>query len=137
MRKKPFKICARPGCSAKTKGRFCSYHIKHIWSEHDKKRGTRTQRGYDNAWYKFRKSYLSRNPLCLFCKESGFLVSASEIDHIKPLADHPELKYDEINLRPLCKSCHSKRTYHEQSLGAAKNGETSKADSVEASGWYF
>ncbi len=135
MRKKPLKICARPGCNSKTKERYCDDHRKHYWSEHDKKRGTRTQRGYNNAWYKFRRSYLQRNPLCVFCKKEGFLVTASEIDHIKPLADYPELKYDEINLRSLCKPCHSKRTYYEQSLGV-KNGQKSKANDFKASKWY-
>jgi 5-methylcytosine-specific restriction protein A len=135
MRKKPLKICARPGCNSKTKERYCDDHRKHYWSEHDKKRGTRTQRGYDNAWYKFRKSYLHRNPLCVFCKKGGFLVTASEIDHIKPLADYPELKYGEINLRSLCKPCHSKRTYYEQSLGV-KNGQKSKANDFKAGKWY-
>lgn len=135
MRKKPLKICSRPGCNKTTTERYCAEHKKHYWSEYDKKRGTRTQRGYDYAWYKFRKSYIARNPLCVFCKEQGFLVSATEIDHIKRLADHPELKYDEINLRALCKPCHSKRTYEEQSKGFG-SGKTRETNSTEAGGWY-
>jgi 5-methylcytosine-specific restriction protein A len=136
MRQKPLKICARAGCSKKTKERFCEEHKKHYWSEHDKKRPNSTQRGYDHAWSKFRKSYLERNPLCLHCRQKGFLVSASEVDHIKPLADNPQLKYDNTNLRPLCKRCHSRRTWHEQSLGA-KNGTKTNSDHCEASKGYF
>jgi len=136
MRKKPLKICARAGCSTKTKGRFCKAHKKHLWLEHDKKRPNSSQRGYDYAWQKFRKSYLQRNPLCLFCKEKGFLISANEVDHIKPLAEHPELKFVNENLRPLCKSCHSKRTWYEQSLGA-KYAKKEKSNGTEISKWYL
>jgi 5-methylcytosine-specific restriction protein A len=134
MRKKRLKLCAKAGCSKTTKGRFCDEHKRQYWADKEKGRATRTERGYDYTWQKFRKSYLERNPLCVFCKEQGFLVSASEVDHIKSLADYPELKYDEINLRPLCKPCHSKRTWHEQGIG--KNGKKGETDSVETGGWY-
>ena len=126
MRLKPQKICAKAGCTTKTKDRYCKTHKKQKWAEHDKTRPSSTQRGYDHAWTKFRKSYLERNPLCLFCKESGLLVTATEVDHIKPLADNPHLKYSNENLRPLCKKCHSTRTWHEQSIGA--NNAKKKAD---------
>lgn len=70
------------------------------------KRPSSTERGYDKNWKKFRLIYLNAHPLCLICKRG-----ANEVDHIKPLARGGS-KYDESNLRPLCKSCHSTITYN-------------------------
>lgn len=136
MRKKPLKICARAGCGKKTLGRYCAEHKKHQWSEYDKTRPSSTKRGYDYAWSKFRKSYLERNPLCEFCKSNGFLTDATEVDHIVTLASNPSLKYDNRNLRPLCKPCHSARTWHDQSIGA-KNGQTKKGNRPKAGERHF
>ena len=71
-----------------------------------KKRESRSARGYDTEWYKFRKRYLAINPYC----ECG--VFATEIDHILALSKGGA-KYDPDNLKPQCKSCHSKKTYKE------------------------
>lgn len=37
-------------------------------------------------------------------------MPASEVDHIVPLRQAPERKYDLANLQPLCRSCHSTKT---------------------------
>ena len=135
MRKKPLKICARPGCTEKTTERYCEKHKKHYWSEHDKKRANSNQRGYDYQWSKFRKWFLNKNPLCKMCLDEGFAKEANEVDHIKPLVEYPELKYEPSNCRSLCKRCHSKRTWLEQGVG--KNGKKEESDSFKASRWHF
>lgn len=127
MRKKPFKICAKAGCDEKTKGRFCNQHKKLQWSGFDAKRENSNQRGYDYDWRKFRDWFLTEHPLCLFCLDDGLVNDATEVDHIKPLAEFPELKYHADNCRALCKRCHSVRTWHEQSIGANKCQESEKA----------
>lgn len=56
-------------------------------------------------WRRFRKWYLAGHPLCVDC--SGV---ASEVDHVLPLRQRPDLSLDPENMRALCKSCHSRRT---------------------------
>lgn len=36
--------------------------------------------------------------------------AAEHIHHKRKLADHPELKYEDGNLVPLCEVCHNRRT---------------------------
>ena len=68
------------------------------------------QRGYDHHWARFRLWYLRRHPICADCQRAP----AWEVHHVKPLADFPELKFDEDNLRGLCKPCHNRRTARER-----------------------
>ncbi len=116
MTAKPFKVCAKAGCNQLTKERYCSKH-KNERNAHDKYRPNANARGYDYQWSKVRKLHLNANPLCVFCLERGIVTEATDVDHIKSLADHPELKTDPTNLRSLCHSCHSKRTWRDQGLG--------------------
>ena len=76
--------------------------------EEDRQRGTSTERGYDGQWRKFRRGYFSRaeNVVCKDCLRAV----ATDLHHELKLADCPELKYDEGNLRGLCGRCHKKRT---------------------------
>ena len=78
--------------------------------EHDRNRGTSTERGYDYQWQKFRKQYLTYNPLCVDCMEIGVAAPATDIHHKFKLREQPELKYEESNLMSLCKLHHDKRT---------------------------
>lgn len=116
MTAKPFKVCAKAGCNALTKDRYCSKH-KNERNSHDKYRPNANARGYDYQWSKVRKLHLNANPLCVFCLDAGKVTEATDVDHIKSLADYPELKTDPNNLRSLCHSCHSRRTWRDQGLG--------------------
>lgn len=78
--------------------------------EWDERRGTAAERGYDHRWRTFRLSYLARHPLCTDCESQGLVRPAVHIHHIKKLRDHPEYKYDEQWLMPLCETCHNVRT---------------------------
>jgi 5-methylcytosine-specific restriction protein A len=71
---------------------------------HDRERGSAATRGYGRRWQAFRKRFLNRNPLC----ECGQL--ATEVHHLKPRKDFPQLAYVMSNCRAMCKSCHSRET---------------------------
>ncbi len=114
----PKKVCAHAGCArlvtaAQSK---CEQHISLARKRFDKRRGSAAQRGYDKDWRVFRLAYLSRHPLCVSA-EHAHLVVATEIDHILPLRDRPDLKFQESNLQALCKSCHSRKTSSERGWG--------------------
>jgi len=76
----------------------------------DRWRGSAASRGYDRTWRALRLQILEAEPLCRFCWAHGLVEPATEVDHIKPLATHPELRLDPTNLRALCKPCHSRLT---------------------------
>lgn len=67
-------------------------------------------RGYDYQWQKFRILYLAEHPLCMDCLSEGMTTAATDVHHKKKLAEHPELKYEDVNLRALCSPCHDRRT---------------------------
>jgi 5-methylcytosine-specific restriction protein A len=37
-------------------------------------------------------------------------MPASDVDHIKPITERPDLRLDPSNFRSLCGPCHGKRT---------------------------
>ena len=67
-------------------------------------RPSASRRGYGVAWRRFRAGYLARNPACADCGRV-----ATQIDHVHALT-RGGAKWDEGNMRPLCASCHSKKT---------------------------
>ena len=59
------------------------------------------------AWRKVRRLVLQRdNFLCQHCLVDGRIRPATEVHHIKPLKDYPELSLDMSNLIGLCWECH-------------------------------
>jgi len=65
-------------------------------------------------WRTKRQEILARDHYeCQWCKAEGCVtvadISTLEVDHIKELAEYPELALDDNNLRTLCKDCHNKR----------------------------
>ena len=54
-------------------------------------------RGYDYQWQKFRATYLAYHPLCVDCQVINIVAGATDVHHIRKLADHPEAKYEEEN----------------------------------------
>ncbi len=104
-----FTPCNHKGCSALTAlgDRYCDEHkTQHAWARAEKK--TTTERGYGAQWRRLRSMVLNREPLCRACKAEGHIVSATDVDHIRPKAKGGG---DEMsNLQPLCKSCHMSKT---------------------------
>jgi len=113
--------CRHPGCGAYAvrEGR-CEEHRQDLVD----RRGKTAERGYDVIWRKFRAWFLRRHPLCVgtgdppdpnwipFEMEMRRACGAiaTEVHHIKKLAEFPELRCVEVNCLPQCDSCHAVRT---------------------------
>lgn len=101
--------CRYAGCTALVGlGAYCELHKGERDKVTDAKRPSAAKRGYDAAWRRLRLVKLAMNPLCEECQVHDRVVAASEVDHIRPLADGGLDELD--NLRSLCKSCHSRKT---------------------------
>lgn len=75
-------------------------------NETDNRRGSSAERGYGGRWQTFRAWFLLHHPICNDCG----VAPASDVHHVQPLRETPELQYDESNCRALCHSCHAIRT---------------------------
>lgn len=112
--------CRQGGCPALVSRRvnvsgYCAAHATSASNRAiDRYRGSSTARGYDSRWQRFREGYLRRHPLCSFCERRGLVTPATVIDHIETIADAPARRFDEDNLRPLCKPCHDAHTMRAQ-----------------------
>ncbi len=60
-------------------------------------------------WKRVRRMVLSRQPLCVdpLSRHVGRPVAATEVDHVVPRLDAPDLAYSLENLRGVCKPCHA------------------------------
>ena len=88
---------------------------------------------YNTArWQKLRARQLSIEPLCRYCFELGHTTRATEVDHIKPVASHAELAFEQDNLQSLCKPCHSSVKQREEKTGVKLGCGT---DGVPMRGW--
>jgi len=65
-------------------------------------------------WKAVRAEKRRRDPLCQMHEARGATVEASSVDHIKPLATHPELAFVMSNLMSLCEPCHAKKSAQER-----------------------
>ena len=101
--------CRKTGCRVLVLNGYCEAH-KSNERQYDRWRGSSSERGYDNAWWWFRRDYLRRNPLCRDCQAAGIVKLAEEVHHTRKLSEHPESKFDGATLMGLCKAHHSART---------------------------
>lgn len=65
-------------------------------------------------WQKLRAWKLRRNPLCEPCLREGFETLATEVDHIRPMIEAPDLIFEPSNLQSICKPCHAKKSARER-----------------------
>jgi len=69
---------------------------------------------------------LAANPWCEIknlCRESPLILQvATEVDHIEPIAKHPELRLVWSNLQSACRPCHSAKTLNELRRPANNTG---------------
>lgn len=103
---RPPTVCPRTGCSERQP---CPEHYKARAKAYDRQRAdTYARKVYKSTrWQKLRKIVLSRDPACILCE----IKEATDVDHIQPISEAPELAYDLGNLRGLCRGCHNKVTH--------------------------
>ena len=110
----PMRPCLEPRCptlvpvTSGTRGR-CPAHAR----EHERFRGSRIERGYDNAWLKLRAWFIRQpeNVLCRMCSAKGKTRCTDEVDHIVPFEGlHDPLRLAVSNLQGLCVECHRAKT---------------------------
>lgn len=104
--------CRRPGCSGLVRDGVCSVCgplVRARQVEHDQRRGSARERGYDARWEKVRRLHLMAEPLCRMCGQAGRVMLASMVDHIVPIADGGAV-LDDDNLQSLCRRCHDAKT---------------------------
>jgi len=120
MAEKSQHFCNHHGCNQLTKDRYCAVHMaeheqtqRQYKAEHDKTRGTATERGYNSKWRKARITYLSHHPLCAECERQDKLTPADVVDHIIPHKGDSTLFWNTDNWQPLCKRHHDIKTAKE------------------------
>lgn len=106
MAKRSKKPCRRIGCGILIESgkEYCKKHSR---------KKTTYQKMYTHEWSRARKQYLSKNPLCVKCKEIGIIKAAYVVDHIIPHQGNKKLFWDINNWQSLCETCHNKKTREE------------------------
>lgn len=112
MPKRPGRLCPRCGrIRHDDHCENCGWR-KQAWGwKSDRERGTRQQRGYDQAWLRLRARKLARNPLCEVCLAKGLTEEAKQVHHVKGfrgLRDPLRLAWS--NLQSVCVACHEEMT---------------------------
>ena len=104
----PKKPCRFPGCNKLTDTRYCTEHARLMYQKYNREqRDPAINERYNNdEWRAIRETYLVSFPFCEMCKKHGRLVRASEVHHIKPLAEGGT--NISSNLISLCHRCHAK-----------------------------
>ena len=98
---RPDHLCDE--CRARHKG----------WSMWQSYKGSSKSRGYGYAWSKLRLKALERDRhLCQMCLKRGVYTTATDVDHIVPLAQGGSDAME--NLQSLCHECHKQKTCQER-----------------------
>lgn len=117
------KPCTRAGCGVIVRdgSSRCEAHKVIEGSFADRRRGTRQQRGYGQAWERVRAQVLVRDGgLCQVCADAGRITpNCNEVDHIVNKAAGGTDDLD--NLQTICKPCHRAKTTAER-LGQGAGG---------------
>jgi len=123
---KPKRLCPRLGCSGlydptTDSCSKCGSQARKLYGwQDDSERGTRHQRGYDNAWLKLRQHKLAEQPLCETCLAAGHTVEATEVHHVIPFrGKNDPLRLDYDNLRSLCTFCHREKQQNSKGRGGS------------------
>lgn len=106
MPTRPAKPCSIPRCPNLTSGGKCDEHR----AVDDRRRGTATERGYDERWARRRIEFLSENPICVDCGKDAEVPDHDPIPRRELVAmgvDDPDA--DE-HLVPRCIPCHNSKT---------------------------
>src|ERR1700758_2216117 len=131
--------CTTPGCRELTAGGPCEQHRRARQRDHDERRGTSTERGYDASHQRLRILCFERDAWrCVDCAWEPEIVTVfreaalgdppidrvlAELrdnhnrgdrhlhaDHEIPIAERPDLRLDLDNLKTRCDACHRAKT---------------------------
>ena len=102
--------CIHPGCPALVPGaeRHCPAHHRADAGVSDRQRGSAARRSSAARWRRVSLRYLQRHPLCVQCREEGYIVAAVVVAHVTPPGGDPALLWDEANFQPLCLLHHTR-----------------------------
>ena len=64
-------------------------------------------------WRRFRRRVLAEHALCVDCLAEGVETLATQLDHLQPVVDRPDLALEPSNVAPRCATHHSRRTVRE------------------------
>jgi 5-methylcytosine-specific restriction enzyme A len=146
--------CSTPGCPELTCGGPCEQHRRARQREHDERRGSSTECGYDAEHRRLRVLCFQRDCWrCVDCgwepeivrvfREAGLGVPPVQevlaalrhafargdrhldADHQIPIEEQPELRLDLDNLRTRCDACHRAKTRRESVPGTGRAGRIS------------
>jgi 5-methylcytosine-specific restriction enzyme A len=111
----PKTICTGPGCNRLVE----AGEVRCDKCKPKQHEGTSKNRPGDPfyssaAWIRVRNQKRLDDPLCEECLKDGVCKPMSEVDHVLPRWEHPELALEPSNLQSLCKSHHSRKTLHER-----------------------
>ncbi|PHM47985.1 HNH endonuclease signature motif containing protein [Xenorhabdus sp. KK7.4] len=113
----PLRRCSYPSCTQRVTSGRCEKHRR----EQNRQRGTRTERGYNNRWRKYRLMYLKTHPLCVHCLKQNSYTPATIVDHIIPInSDSDVLFWPISNHQALCHACHNRKTVQTDPITKAK-----------------
>jgi 5-methylcytosine-specific restriction protein A len=76
--------------------------------EHDKRRGSSRDRGYNAQWEKAGKLYLASHPWCEMCRRDGRFTAATLVDHILAHRGDQTKFWDQNNWQGLCRRHHDR-----------------------------
>ena len=116
MAQAPLRPCPAVGCRELTRGGRCERHKQQQRREHEgSEQRLRDQRFYNGApWKRTQAVKLRRDPLCEEHLRQGPTVVATQVHHLIPRKERPDLEYAIDNLESLCASCHSKESMRER-----------------------
>lgn len=114
---KPKVYCRYPGCNQLVENGYCEKHKQPV-TQQEIDRHTHDNKVYGNtAWRRLRRIKLNADPLCEQCLGENIVVPATQVDHIIPVSQQPELKLCYENLQSLCETHHSQKTREENKNG--------------------
>ena len=156
--------CTTPGCPELTPGGPCEQHRRARQREHDERRGSSRDRGYDADHRRLRVLCFQRDGWrCVDCGWEPDIVAdfrryglgdpptdrvLAELrdrhnrgerhlhaDHQIPIAERPDLRLDLDNLRTRCDGCHRAKTVRE-TRGTGRPVIISKSFRINTTGYH-
>jgi 5-methylcytosine-specific restriction protein A len=84
--------------------------------QHQPRRASATERGYDARWQRYSRAFLKKHPFCAdpYGRHRGVLVEADVTGHRKAHRGDQTLLWDRANHYALCRACNSYQCVKEE-----------------------